>query len=67
MCAAWRVSTGLPRAAAFRADPDVALAGLAEPVLVDEWQVVPEVLGAVKRRRHGPAARPFRGHRLGAS
>lgn len=36
-------------AAAFRADPDVALTGLAEPVLLDEWQVVPEVLGAVKR------------------
>ena len=36
-------------AAAFRADPDVALAGLPEPVLIDEWQVVPEVLGAVKR------------------
>lgn len=35
--------------AAFRADPDVALAGLPEPVLLDEWQVVPEVLGAVKR------------------
>jgi predicted AAA+ superfamily ATPase len=36
-------------AAAFRADPDVVLAGLPEPVLIDEWQVVPEVLGAVKR------------------
>ncbi|MGH8903983.1 MAG: ATP-binding protein [Egibacteraceae bacterium] len=36
-------------AEAFRADPDVALAGLPEPVLLDEWQVVPEVLGAVKR------------------
>lgn len=33
----------------FRADPDVALAGLPEPVLLDEWQMVPEVLGAVKR------------------
>lgn len=31
------------------ADPDVALSGLEEPVLIDEWQVVPEVLGAVKR------------------
>lgn len=39
-----------PREAeAFRADPDVALRGLAEPVLLDEWQEVPEVLGAVKR------------------
>jgi predicted AAA+ superfamily ATPase len=36
-------------AAAFRADPDVALAALATPVLLDEWQVVPAVLGAVKR------------------
>jgi predicted AAA+ superfamily ATPase len=36
-------------AAAFRADPDAALRGLAEPVLLDEWQAVPEVLGAVKR------------------
>jgi uncharacterized protein len=36
-------------AAAFRADPDVALRGLREPVLIDEWQVVPSVLGAVKR------------------
>ena len=36
-------------AAAFRSDPDSALRGLAEPVLLDEWQAVPEVLGAVKR------------------
>jgi predicted AAA+ superfamily ATPase len=36
-------------AIAFRADPDAALRGLAEPVLLDEWQVVPGVLGAVKR------------------
>ena len=36
-------------AAAFRADPDAALRGLREPVLLDEWQVVPGVLGAVKR------------------
>lgn len=36
-------------AAAFRADPDAVLSGLGEPVLLDEWQVVPEVLGAVKR------------------
>lgn len=36
-------------AVAFRADPDAALRDLAEPVLLDEWQVVPEVLGAVKR------------------
>ena len=36
-------------AAAFRADPDVALRGLPEPVLLDEWQEVPGVLAAVKR------------------
>lgn len=36
-------------AAAFRADPDAALRIRAEPVLLDEWQEVPEVLGAVKR------------------
>jgi predicted AAA+ superfamily ATPase len=36
-------------AVAFRADPDAALRGLAEPVLLDEWQAVPESLGAVKR------------------
>ena len=36
-------------AASFRANPDVALRDLPEPVLLDEWQTVPEVLGAVKR------------------
>ncbi len=36
-------------AEAFHADPDAALARLAEPVLLDEWQLVPGVLGAVKR------------------
>jgi len=36
-------------AAAFRADPDAALRNRPEPVLLDEWQVVPSVLGAVKR------------------
>lgn len=36
-------------AAVVRADPDAALRGLEEPVLLDEWQVVPEILGAVKR------------------
>jgi uncharacterized protein len=36
-------------AAAFVADPDAALATMDEPVLLDEWQSVPEVLGAVKR------------------
>lgn len=37
------------QAAAFQAAPDAALGALAEPVLLDEWQAVPEVLGAVKR------------------
>jgi predicted AAA+ superfamily ATPase len=36
-------------AGAFRADPDVALRALRTPVLLDEWQTVPGVLGAVKR------------------
>jgi len=36
-------------AAAFRADPDAALRSLEEPVLLDEWQAVPGVLGALKR------------------
>ena len=36
-------------AAAFRADPDAALAAQEEPVVLDEWQEVPEVLGAVRR------------------
>jgi predicted AAA+ superfamily ATPase len=37
------------QAAAFVADPDAALRGLREPVLLDEWQEVPEVIGAVRR------------------
>lgn len=36
-------------AAAFRADPDAALRAQPEPLLLDEWQAVPAVLGAVKR------------------
>jgi uncharacterized protein len=36
-------------AAVVRADPDAALRDRPEPILIDEWQVVPEVLGAVKR------------------
>lgn len=36
-------------AAAVRADPDAMLAEGPFPLLVDEWQAVPEVLGAVKR------------------
>ena len=36
-------------AAAFDADADAALRGRAEPVLLDEWQACPAVVGAVKR------------------
>ena len=36
-------------AAAFRADPDAVLRTLPEPVLLDEWQAVPETFPAVKR------------------
>jgi len=38
-----------PEALAFEADPDAALRGRPEPVLLDEWQECPGVLGAVKR------------------
>jgi uncharacterized protein len=36
-------------AIAFLGDPDAALRDLPEPVLLDEWQAAPGVLGAVKR------------------
>ncbi len=36
-------------AALVRADPDLALRLQDKPLLIDEWQIVPEVLGAVKR------------------
>jgi len=36
-------------ALAVAADPDAVLHGLDEPILLDEWQEVPQVLGAVKR------------------
>lgn len=36
-------------AIAFRADPDSALRSMQEPILLDEWQAVPGVLGAIKR------------------
>ena len=36
-------------ATVFRAEPDSALRGRTEPVLLDEWQEVPGVFGAVKR------------------
>jgi uncharacterized protein len=37
------------QAAVVAADPDAALRGLDEPILIDKWQLVPQVLGAVKR------------------
>jgi predicted AAA+ superfamily ATPase len=37
------------QAVAVEADPDAALRDLPEPILIDEWQIVPDVLGAVKR------------------
>jgi uncharacterized protein len=47
-------------AAVVRADPDAALADSSFPLLVDEWQVVPQVLGAVKRAvDEGAAAGSF--------
>lgn len=36
-------------AAAFHADADAALSAMPEPVLLDEWQEVPELMGAVRR------------------
>ena len=36
-------------AAVVRADPDAALADGPFPLLIDEWQLAPDVLGAVKR------------------
>ena len=48
-------------AAAVAADPDLALASEStRPLLIDEWQEVPEVLGAVKRGvDQNPAAGQF--------
>jgi predicted AAA+ superfamily ATPase len=41
-------------AALFRADPDAALRAFpTRPLLIDEWQEVPEVIGAVKRAVDG--------------
>src|ERR1041385_6596687 len=34
---------------AFRADPDATLRAFPEPAVLDEWQALPGVLGAVKR------------------
>jgi len=36
-------------ASAVRGDADAAIRGLEEPILIDEWHIVPEILGAVKR------------------
>ncbi|MGF1648800.1 MAG: ATP-binding protein [Kineosporiaceae bacterium] len=36
-------------AAVWRTDPDALLANSPTPLLLDEWQVVPDVMGAVKR------------------
>jgi hypothetical protein len=36
-------------AAVWRTDPDALLADSRTPLLIDEWQLVPEVMGAVKR------------------
>lgn len=33
----------------FEVDADSALRGAAEPMLLDEWQLVPDVLGAIRR------------------
>ena len=59
----WRHSAGRLRldrpaeAAVVRADPDAAIAVGPFPLLIDEWQVAPDVLAAVKRavdERPGP-------------
>jgi uncharacterized protein len=59
--AAGKTTTALRRAAsvirldvpgealAFRADPDAIIRGAREPMLLDEWQAVPESFPAVKR------------------
>ncbi|MDR0285646.1 MAG: DUF4143 domain-containing protein [Propionibacteriaceae bacterium] len=47
-------------AAAYRIDPDAALARLRQPALLDEWHEVPGILGAVKRLiDQNPAAGQF--------
>jgi predicted AAA+ superfamily ATPase len=57
-----QLATGIARldvaaeAAIFRADPDAALAAYPDrPLLIDEWQEVPEVMGAIKRAVDGGA------------
>ena len=47
-------------AEAVRFNPDVGLLAYDEPLVIDEWQMVPEVLGAVKRSVDAqPTARRF--------
>lgn len=43
---------------AFRSDPDGALVNREEPLLIDEWQLVPQVLGAIKRALDDGPHRP---------
>ena len=50
-------------AAVVAADPDAALRRTSEPVLIDEWQEVPQVLGAVKGRSTTIRDRSLRAHR----
>lgn len=48
------------QAAAFRGSPDAVLATFPTPVLIDEWQLAPESMGAVKRAvDSGPGAGRF--------
>jgi hypothetical protein len=47
------------QAAVVRADPDAALRDLSEPILIDEWQLVPDILQLVRTTvlssaMHGP-------------
>lgn len=37
------------QASAAEADPDAVLRAYDEPLLIDEWQLVPQIMGAVKR------------------
>lgn len=52
-------------ATAFIADPDAALRDLAEPTLLDEWQMAPGVFGAA-RRAVDADARPNRFYLVGS-
>lgn len=54
-CSVMRLDRGT-EAAAFRAAPDAVLAAQRPPVLLDEWQSVPESMGAIKRAVDAGAA-----------